>query len=110
MLTKRMADTLYFIADYQATHDGVSPSLDDIAAGIGIKSKSSAHRMIHELEARGFIRQMPHHARSLEILRLPNLPSAAFPADAPPFVNSAVTWLQERGFRVVLTKPNSVAA
>ena len=38
---------------------------------LDLKSKSGIHRLITGLEERGFIRRLPHRARALEILRLP---------------------------------------
>ena len=39
---------------------------------LGLKSKSGIHRLITGLEERGFIRRLPHRARALEVLRLPD--------------------------------------
>jgi repressor LexA len=36
-----------------------------------LRSKSGVHRLITALEERGFIRRLPHRARALEVLRLP---------------------------------------
>ena len=38
---------------------------------LGLKSKSGIHRLISGLEERGFIRRLPHRARALEVVRLP---------------------------------------
>ncbi len=38
---------------------------------LGLKSKSGIHRLITGLEERGSIRRLPHRARALEVLRLP---------------------------------------
>jgi len=38
---------------------------------LDLRSKSGVHRLITALEERGFIRRLPHRARALEILRLP---------------------------------------
>ena len=38
---------------------------------LGLKSKSGIHRLITGLEERGFIRRLPHRARALEVLKLP---------------------------------------
>jgi repressor LexA len=39
---------------------------------LDLKSKSGIHRLITGLEERGFIRRLPHRARAVEILRLPD--------------------------------------
>lgn len=36
-----------------------------------LKSKSGIHRLITGLEERGFIRRLPHRARAVEVLRMP---------------------------------------
>jgi repressor LexA len=36
-----------------------------------LKSKSGIHRLITALEERGFIRRLPHRARALEIVKMP---------------------------------------
>jgi len=41
-----------------------------------LKSKSGIHRLISALEERGFIRRLPHKARALEVIKLPETASA----------------------------------
>jgi len=50
---------------------GVSPSFEEMKDALGLKSKSGIHRLISGLEERGFIRRLPHRARALEVVRLP---------------------------------------
>lgn len=40
---------------------------------VGLKSKSGIHVLINSLEERGFIRKLPHKARALEVLKLPEI-------------------------------------
>lgn len=70
MLTRKQHDLLMFIHD-RLHKDGVSPSFDEMKAALDLKSKSGIHRLITSLEERGFVRRLPHRARALEILRLP---------------------------------------
>jgi repressor LexA len=49
---------------------------------LDLKSKSGIHRLITGLEERGFIRRLPHRARALEVLKLPEN-RAASPIEAP---------------------------
>ena len=51
---------------------GVPPSFDEMKEALELKSKSGIHRLITGLEERGFLRRLPHRARALEILRLPD--------------------------------------
>ena len=43
---------------------------------LNLKSKSGIHRLISALEERGFIRRLPHKARALEVIKLPETASA----------------------------------
>ncbi len=70
MLTKKQYDLLLFIHK-RVQKDGVSPSFDEMKAALDLRSKSGIHRLITALEERGFIRRLPHRARAIEILRLP---------------------------------------
>ena len=70
MLTRKQIELLDFIR-VQMGADGVPPSFDEMKDALGLKSKSGIHRLITALEERGFIRRLPHRARALEILKLP---------------------------------------
>ena len=70
MLTKKQYELLLFI-DRRLKETGVSPSFDEMKDALDLKSKSGIHRLITGLEERGFIRRLPHKARALEVLRLP---------------------------------------
>lgn len=70
MLTKKQYELLLFI-DRRLRDSGVSPSFDEMKEALGLRSKSGIHRLMTGLEERGFIRRLPHRARALEVLRLP---------------------------------------
>ncbi len=70
MLTRKQTDLLHYI-NQRLQEDGVSPSFDEMRDALGLKSKSGIHRLIGGLEERGFIRRLPHRARALEVMRLP---------------------------------------
>ena len=70
MLTKKQHQLLIFVHQ-RLTQSGVSPSFDEMKNALNLKSKSGIHRLITALEERGFIRRLPHRARALEILKLP---------------------------------------
>ena len=55
---------------------GVSPSYEEMKHSLNLKSKSGIHRLITALEERGFIRRLPHKARALEVIKLPETASA----------------------------------
>ncbi|WP_210527451.1 transcriptional repressor LexA [Rubellimicrobium arenae] len=71
MLTKKQLDLLEFI-DRRLQRDGVPPSFDEMKEALDLRSKSGIHRLITALEERGFIRRLPHRARALEIVRMPD--------------------------------------
>lgn len=70
MLTKKQYELLLFI-DKRLKEKGVSPSFDEMKDALGLRSKSGIHRLMTGLEERGFVRRLPHRARALEVLRLP---------------------------------------
>ena len=75
MLTKKQHQLLVYIHEH-LNRSGVSPSFDEMKDALGLKSKSGIHRLITGLEERKFIQRLPHRARALEVLRLPeNLPA-----------------------------------
>ena len=70
MLTTKQKELLVFIHE-RLTSTGVPPSFDEMKVALELKSKSGIHRLITALEERGFIRRLPHRARALEVIRLP---------------------------------------
>lgn len=76
MLTRKQHELLLFIHE-RLGQGGVSPSFDEMKDALGLKSKSGIHRLITGLEERGFIRRLPHRARALEVLRMPEGVEAA---------------------------------
>ena len=75
MLTKKQRNLLIFI-NKKIRSTGVSPSYEEMKNSLGLKSKSGIHRLISALEERKFIRRLPHKARALEVLKLPETASA----------------------------------
>ena len=71
MLTRKQRELLKFIQERLAD-SGISPSFDEMKEALGLKSKSGVHRLITGLEERGFIRRLPHRARALDVVRLPD--------------------------------------
>ena len=75
MLTKKQKNLLIFI-NKKLRSSGISPSYEEMKQSLNLKSKSGIHRLISALEERGFIRRMPHKARALEVIKLPETASA----------------------------------
>ncbi|MGE0408757.1 MAG: transcriptional repressor LexA [Amphiplicatus sp.] len=86
MLTQKQRELLVFINE-RIKETGVSPSFDEMKEALDLRSKSGIHRLITALEERGFIRRLPHRARALEVLRLPD---SASPREARGFSPSVV--------------------
>jgi repressor LexA len=75
MLTKKQKNLLLYI-NKKLRASGVSPSYEEMKDSLNLKSKSGIHRLISALEERGFIRRLPHKARALEVIKLPETASA----------------------------------
>ena len=75
MLTKKQKNLLLFI-NKRLRSSGVSPSYEEMKQSLNLKSKSGIHRLISALEERGFIKRLPHKARALEVVKLPETASA----------------------------------
>ena len=75
MLTKKQKNLLLFI-NKKLRSTGISPSYEEMKLSLNLKSKSGIHRLISALEERGFIRRLPHKARALEVIKLPETASA----------------------------------
>lgn len=73
---------LCFIAGY-IEHHGYAPCLREMAAAVGLASKSGAARILDRLEARGMILRRRNLERGVEVFRPPALPRA--PDGAPLF-------------------------
>ena len=87
MLTAKQKDLLLFIHT-RVQDTGVPPSFDEMKEALDLRSKSGIHRLITALEERGFIRRLPHRARALEIIKLPDAMSEPGARTAPPSASS----------------------
>lgn len=67
-LTQRQLSLLSYIQEYQDKH-GISPSFQQMANALGLKSKSNIHVLIEGLEDRGAIRRFHGRARAIEIVK-----------------------------------------
>ena len=76
MLTRKQHELLLFI-NRRLAEAGVSPSFEEMKEALGLRSKSGIHRLISGLEERGFIRRLPHRARALEVVKLPEQTAVA---------------------------------
>src|SRR3977135_668338 len=77
VLTRKQNELLMFI-NKRLNDDGVSPSFDARKEALPLHSKQGIHRLATGLEERGSLRRLPHRARALQVLKLPD--AAAMPA------------------------------
>ena len=70
MLTEKQKELLLFIHG-RMQERGVPPSFDEMKDALDLRSKSGIHRLITALIERGFIRRLPHRARAIEVIKLP---------------------------------------
>jgi repressor LexA len=70
VLTQKQKELLLFIHQ-RMQEQGVPPSFDEMKDALDLKSKSGIHRLITALVERGFIRRLPHRARAIEVIKLP---------------------------------------
>ena len=68
MLTKKQLELLIFL-EKKITLSSIPPSFEEMKSALKLKSKSGIHRLISALEERGFLKRLPHRARSIEILK-----------------------------------------
>ena len=57
MLTRKQHELICFISD-RLNETGVSPSFEEMKAGLDLKSKSGIHRLINALVERGFLARL----------------------------------------------------
>lgn len=99
MLTAKQKELLLFINE-RLKESGVPPSYDEMKDALDLRSKSGIHRLITALEERGFIRRLPHRARALEIIKLPEgiLSQPRNGGTSPRFSPSVIEGSRNRGF------------
>ena len=66
-MTDRWQLVLDFIKAYIKIH-GVAPSYAVIAKGLGMKSKSNIHRIIHKLKDEGMVAVKPYQFNSIRVI------------------------------------------
>lgn len=70
MLTQKQRDLLLLIHGRMSKGE-LAPSFDEMRDLLGLKSKSGIHRLITGLVERGYLQRLPHRARALEVVKLP---------------------------------------
>ena len=61
---------LYFIIEYKAQNNGVSPTVREIMAGVdGLNSTSNVNDYLKDLEIAGYIKRIPYSPRSIQVVK-----------------------------------------
>lgn len=66
-ITDKQREVFNFLKSY-IEENGRSPSYEEIKEEIGVNSSSSIQKRMKGLEERGWIKVLPHKARSIEII------------------------------------------
>lgn len=66
-MTDRWEMVLRFIKAYQKIH-GVPPSLEVMAKGLGMRSRSNMHRIVWRLEQEGHLQVKPNRFRGVKVV------------------------------------------
>jgi len=66
-VTRRQKEVLDFLEGFVA-RNGYSPSFEEIARGLGLKSLATVHKHITNLERKGLLDRMHNRSRSIDVL------------------------------------------
>lgn len=69
MLTMQQHNTFEFIKNFIKKYK-ISPTMAEIAKGIGIKSRGVVHRYVHAIADEGLIKTIPKRSRNIQLLDL----------------------------------------
>lgn len=67
-VTGKQAHMLAYIRSFSEANDGRSPSYDEMAYALSMRSKSGVHRMVTALVERGHIHRIPGRARTIVLV------------------------------------------
>lgn len=68
MLTAKQQQCYRYLKEYAAMHHGMSPTFQEIADALGLRSKSRVTRILDSMEARGRVRRIRDHHRAIEVI------------------------------------------
>jgi repressor LexA len=66
-VTRRQKEILDFLESF-VTRNGYSPSFEEIARGMGLKSLATVHKHITNLEKKGMLDRVHNRSRSIDVL------------------------------------------
>ena len=69
-VTRRQKEVLDFIGDF-VERNGYSPSFEEIARGLDLKSLATVHKHVTNLQAKGALQRGHNRSRSIDVLPMP---------------------------------------
>ncbi len=78
-VTRRQKEVLDFIASF-VERQGYSPSFEEIARGLSLKSLATVHKHITNLQTKGALQRGHNRSRSIDVLPMPRAQRAAQPS------------------------------
>lgn len=108
MLTRKQRDLLILIHEHMEKSD-IAPSFEEMKEALGLKSKSGIHRLISALVERGYIQRLPHRARALKIVNLPEGYQTNSPTEDAP-TNTVVPFTHDNAQFVTVPLHGKIAA
>lgn len=73
-MTVHEEQCLRFVVKYLRKSGGVSPAYTEIMAALDLRSKSQVYRLMHSLEARGYVRLGRGMKRAIEVIGTSHVP------------------------------------
>ena len=70
-MTPRERQVLAFIERYQANHGGTSPTLQEIADGLGLKNRANVQQFVNGLARQGCIERRASGRRGITLVKSP---------------------------------------
>src|SRR5271155_1384848 len=80
-VTRRQKEVLDFLESFVA-RNGYSPSFEEIARGMGLKSLATVHKHITNLEKKGLLDRVHNRSRSIDVLPPAGRIAAGMPVEA----------------------------
>src|ERR1700721_3767056 len=66
-ITRRQKEVLDFLSSF-TTRNGYSPSYEEIAAGLSLRSLATVHKHVTNLQTKGLLQRAHNRSRSIDIL------------------------------------------
>jgi repressor LexA len=92
-VTRRQKEVLDFIGSF-VERNGYSPSFEEIARGLNLKSLATVHKHVTNLQAKGILQRGHNRSRSIDVLPQPRTPrSASYTRERLPLMGRIVAGL-----------------